>query len=246
MLKTVGFDRYIQRGWLNAIAGKLCMEGEGIDSIRDYLHDLLKADYPNYEARRKTLTVLTRIWIRIPNNMDGLQKQAVSLFERVTPTERIWLHWGMTMVAYPFFGDIASTIGRLLSLQGETTTYQVHQRIEEKWGRRTTVVRAIDRVIQSMYEWKVIQLLDEDRNSTIKSSHKLSTNNAELQLWLLQAILLSEGTGSMQMQQAMSFPSIFPFILNITRLDLQESNALEYSRQDINSEIITMKRQKAR
>lgn len=244
MLKTVGFDRYIQLDWLNAIAGKLCVEGENRDSIRDYLHDLLKADYPNYEARRKTITVLTRIWTRIPSKMDGLQEQAVSLFDKVAPAEKIWLHWGMTMAAYPFFEDITSAIGRLLSLQGETTTNQIHQRIEEKWGQRTTVVRAIDRVIQSMYEWKVIQLLD-DNNNTIRALRKFSTNKRDLQLWLLQAVLLSEGTDSMQVQQAMSFPSIFPFTLNITRLDLQKSNVWEYSKQDINTEILTMRHWKA-
>ena len=245
MLRTIGFDRYIQLNSLNAIASKLCQQYDDINSIRNHMHDLLKSEYPNYEARRKTITVITRIWIRVPNNVKELQKDALWLLNNIQPKERIWLHWGMAMVAYPFFRDITLTIGRLLSLQCETATNQIHHRVQKNWGQRTTVIRAIDRVIQSLHEWKAIDLLKNRRKNAINAFTKLTTNNIDLQIWLIKAIFIAEGVDSMQMKGVMTSPSIFPFLLNISRSDLQRSNVLEYSKQDSNSEILMIKYQRA-
>jgi hypothetical protein len=242
MLKTIGFDRYIQLDWLNAVANKLCQSSWDFDSIRGYMHDLLNTYHPNYEARRKTITVLTRIWLRVPSDAREVQLQAISLFDQVPESERIWLHWGMTMIAYPFFRDITSSIGKLLSLQRQPSIHQIHNLVENKWGQRTTVKRAVNRVIQSLREWNTIY--NQHNTNTFTVPIKFTTNNKDLQRWLLEAILRSEGIDSMQMQRLLNSPSIFPFLINTSSLDFRSSNTLEYSKQAYNSEILAIRYQR--
>jgi hypothetical protein len=66
-----------------------------------------------------------RIWSGIPPERISLRDRAVALLPRISGQERIWLHWGMTALAYPFFRDTAEVVGRLLALQDDFTTAQV-------------------------------------------------------------------------------------------------------------------------
>ena len=237
MLKMIGFDRYIELKWLNNIAAMRSLTYDH-DSIHKHMHEILINNYPKYEARRKTITVLTKIWVRIPNKLEKLQQQALLLFNEVKPSEFIWIQWGMVLVTYPFFRDIVSTIGRLLLLQTEITSNEIHLRMEKKWGKRTTLIRAINRVLQSMYEWNIIC---QGKDGNILIPPKKITNNKKLQLWLIEAFLRSESVDSLYLPQIFNSSTLFPFSITISRLDLQKSTIFEYSRYNLNNETIIIK-----
>jgi hypothetical protein len=73
------------------------------------------------------MTVLMRMWVRVPKEHRQLHQNAIKLFNIVQHQDRIWIHWGMILLAYPFFRDVASTVGRLMLLQGEVTSSQIHR-----------------------------------------------------------------------------------------------------------------------
>ena len=65
MLKNVGFLQYIKKDWLDATMA-FYQNGQNIDEIKASLDTLIKHDVRKNEERRKTIDVLTRIWIRVP------------------------------------------------------------------------------------------------------------------------------------------------------------------------------------
>ena len=74
------------------------------------------------ESRAKSSGIVLRIWSNIPPEACRTARPSPGNAAADSGQERIWLHWGMTARAYPFFRDTAEVIGRLLALQDDFTT----------------------------------------------------------------------------------------------------------------------------
>ncbi len=64
--------------------------------------------------RRKAIDILIKIWVTTRELAPALREQAVAFF-RATPViaDRLWLHYGLTLVSYPLFREATAAIGRV-------------------------------------------------------------------------------------------------------------------------------------
>ncbi len=216
-LEMVGFDRFIKLEWLDAIAGAL-QNHEDISEIREQMKEILSVYYPTYEARKKTLTVLSRIWVKIPEEHKPLRDEALSLITEIEEDDRLWLHWGLCLVAYPFFRDVASIVGRLISLQGNTSLSEVRRRLFEQWGQRSKVERSSRHVMRSMVSWEVIK--HTDTRGVYEPPPKRDVGASQLQFWLLEALLRSGAAEVIPIDQLFHMPSAFPFSFSVSSSEL--------------------------
>ena len=102
---TIGFDRTIDLEWLDAAAGYLAAGATELDTRRllwCMLDGLVGGNAVN-SARGKTLTVLMRIWVTVPQAAILLRNSALEPFPSAMRDERLALHWAMTVACYPFF-----------------------------------------------------------------------------------------------------------------------------------------------
>lgn len=241
--QAIGFDRELQLSWLDLTAG-LAQEELDVQRIRPKLQDLLADEVPGSEACRKTVTLLTRLWVRVPAEHQALQSEALDLLASVLPEERLWLHWGMSILAYPFFYDVAGTVGHLLKLQGEFESTQVHQRMRESWGQRTTLDRAINRVIQTYVIWDVLQQTTKPR--VYQASPVRQTANSDLALWFMESIILGIRQSSNQedrqipLNELVQSSAIFPFDLTPHVVPLRRSDRFAISYQGLDMEMVAL------
>lgn len=241
--QTIGFDRELQLSWLDLTA-RLAQEELNVQQIRSKLQELLADEVPGSEACRKTVTLLTRLWIRIPVEHQTLQTEALELLADVLPEERLWLHWGMSMLAYPFFYSVADTVGHLLKLQGEFEALQVRQRMREIWGQRTTLDRAINRVIQTYLSWGVLQQTNKPR--VYQPTQIRQTQNSDLALWFMESILRAirqadnQDDRQLPLVELVQSPAIFLFDLTPHIIDLRMSNRFEISHQGLDMEMVVL------
>jgi len=237
---SIGFDRRVDSEWLDAIAQQVANGMTGAD-LREYAFDLMEGvvsgGRKHGTAAQKTVTVLTRTWANVNPEVVGLRERAVELLPSLSPQERIGLHWTMAIAGYRFFGDVASTAGRLLQLQGDLNLDQATRRLREAWGERSTMTRATQRVVRSMVQWGA--LADTDLKGVYRQIPRRIAVPESLACLLAESLLIHEGRG-MPVEEVRRHPALFPFELNFTHGALRRSSVFQVDRQGLDEDVVRL------
>jgi hypothetical protein len=238
---TIGFDRTIHIEWLDIAAARVS-RGEIALEIRKVLWDFLEDVVPgntNNSGRGKTLTVLTRIWLTVPKQVEPLRGRALKCLAGVDGENRVAVHWAMVVATHPFFFDVATCVGKLLALHGQANRSQIKRRMTESWGDRSTLERTIQHVLKSMVQWGVLRPGSEMGSLVVaRNPIQISEEIAEL---LLHGVMLSQGRG-MSLSQLVSHPSLFPFKLQVNAARLRKHEGLQVQRQGDLSDFVELAR----
>ncbi|MFC1805395.1 hypothetical protein ACFL09_00250 [Planctomycetota bacterium] len=239
--KPIGFDRKIELEWLDATA-EWAAEGLPPDEIRgrldSFLAEHVAGDGP-HSAKGKTKTVLLHIWVLVPDALVPLRDRGLALLRGLPASARLPLHWGMSVATYPFFREVAATTGRLLNVQGNAPMAQVMRRMIESWGQRSTLSRAVARVLRSFVDWGA--LLETHDRGVFVSAPKASTDGYEgVGVWLAEACLSGAESAMVQFRQLIANPALFPFSVGLTSRDLRRSPSLEVIRQGLSEDYVRL------
>lgn len=240
--RVLGFDRRITLEWLEATL-RLIALGLPPAEIRQRLDPTLDGHVSGssaHSARGKTKTVLMHIWVNVPPSSVGLRNRGVELSGLLTDESRLALHWGMCLATYPFFCDLALTTGRLLQMQDEVRLAQVHRRMTEIWGDRSTLTRAVQRAIRNFAEWKVLSETERRSHYTPAEKVKL-THQPALSAWLLEALIVGSNSTSRSLKELLASPVFFPFELSLSSAELQRHSGLEVIRHGLDDEIVLLR-----
>ena len=120
--QKVGIGRLVRLSWLEETAS-LVLAGNGKSQIHDTLDRLLTGQISvggnaPRSGRAKAITVLMKTWLIVPGGLEALRDDGLRLLNQVGGGERIAVHWGMLLAAYPFWGAVAARTGRQLRVQG--------------------------------------------------------------------------------------------------------------------------------
>jgi hypothetical protein len=241
MRKVVGISQKIKRGWLDAVLDRL-VETTDKAELRAFLDKHLKEELPGTESRAKSSGIVLRIWSGTPAERMDQRNRAISMLSRIPGQERIWLHWGMTALAYPFFRDTAEVVGRLLTLQDDFTTAQVQGRMLTNWGDRATSKDAVQKLITSLVDWEVLRSTKTKGHFLL--ARKMTASNLDLQLWLLEALLGASATDEIEAQQLLRLPESFPFKLSVGVADLRRHEGFNIYRQGLDIDMVSLRKVK--
>jgi hypothetical protein len=241
MRKIVGISQKIKRAWLDAVLDRLVKTTAEAEP-RTFLDKHLKEELPGTESRAKSAGIILRIWSGIPPERVALRDRAVALLPRITGQERIWLHWGMTALAYPFFRDTAEVVGRLLALQDDFTTAQVQGRMLTTWGDRATSKEAAQKLITTLVDWEVLRSTKTKGHFLL--ARKMTASIPDLQLWLLEALLGASAADEIEAQQLLRLPESFPFTISVGVADLRRHEGFNIHRQGLDMDMVALKKVK--
>lgn len=213
--KQIGVDRLIRLEWLERTAKLAMMEDDPAkitEVMRSHIQDEFTITGSSLRSSiDKTLTILKKIWVQPHDSLLSLRDSGLELLRSVNKGEGVAVHWGMMMAAYPFWGSVAASVGRLLSLQDRVSGLDVQRRLREKYGDREIVSRCTKIMLNSYSDWGV--LARGKKKSIYFKSRKYSLNKPELIAWLLAAYLYSIPDGKQDLPSAMNSTSLFPFSL---------------------------------
>lgn len=239
----VGFDRKIRLEWLDATAD-WAAEGLPIPEIRARLAWLLQGQVAGegpHSARGKTITVLVRVWALVPPDLKPLRDEGLNFLRRRAGRDRLPLHWGMCLATYPFFRDVATIVGRLLVLQGTVAASQITRRVAETWGERSTIARAVPRVLGSLVLWGALAQAGPRGVYAGTTKILVGSQKDETGPWLAEAALSGCRRPSHSLRGLVASPALFPFALDLRAPDLLRSPRLEIHRQGLDEDLVLRK-----
>jgi hypothetical protein len=238
MRAVIGIDRKIKRAWLDALLDHMAQSTDP-EELRRFLDERLAEELSGHASRAKSVGIALKIWSGIPANRVPLRDRAIALLPKISGRERVWLHWGMTSLVYPFFRDTVEVVGRLLTLQDDFTTAQVQERLLKKWGDRATTKEAAQKLLHTLVDWEVLR-------STKSKGHfllvaRMSSPSSALQLWLLESMLAASSAEEVEAQQLLRLPEMFPFQLSIGLSDLRKHEGFHINRQGLDMDMASVR-----
>ncbi len=244
MIRTlVGFDRKIEREWLEFAAAQ-AIEELPADEMRkrlwDFLEGRVSAGSSGWNSDRgKVITVLMRIWGPGTGRYEELRARASEALDGSATEFRLAVHWALCLGSYPFFADVARVTGQHLALHGEVVLDEVRRRLVESWGDRTVVRRGSQRILRSMIDWAVLKE-GVRRGSYLKGSEQSISHPAVSRL-LAEGLLLALAGEALAAPKLRSHPSLFPFRVELGDLALGHGEGpLRLEREALGSEYLRL------
>lgn len=201
----IGFDRFIQLDWAAAALNVRAGTAE-VDS----LNALLAEAGLSAEAKKKTRTVLNRLWLEPRASLVEFADRGVSLYNSRTDVPIAALCWGVAIATYPFFGKVAELVGRLSALQGDCASAEVHRRMSEIYGEREGTRRMTNMAIQTEASWGAVERVEKGKR-VIRVAPTIIDDN-ELTAWLIEAAV-RYAAKPLSVTSLPSLPVLFPFTL---------------------------------
>ena len=237
MDKGIGFNRNIKLEWLDATAA-FCAEMDDPAAIRQRLKPILGEDREGSEAIRKSIDILLNIWHKIQEEHPDLHAQAIRLYQKSTHSQdRIWLHYGLTMLYYPFFRQCTTAIGLLSRYEETITNKGVIEKMIGELGHLGSLERAAQRVVASLRDWGI--LTDSDLSYAYTPQYRVfQASTQELEQWFLACTLKSHPAEQLPFADLLHLPALFPFQFTVSVYDLRRADAFEVQRQGLGFDMV--------
>jgi hypothetical protein len=230
MDKNIGFRRNIYLSWMDAAAA-YWVETPEPAALRARLDPVVAQQIASPESRRMAIDVLIAIWGKSAVKHPALQADALALFTRSsTLDDRIWLHYGLTLVVYDFFRLGVLTIGQLSRYQETITPREVKQRLVADLGQMGSLDNAADRILFTLRNWGILAETEKRHTYRPLRGH-FSASDAALEEWLLAAALTAHPAGELPFADLVRLPELFPFRLSVSVDQLRRSERFDVHRQ---------------
>jgi hypothetical protein len=229
----IGFDRFVHLDWA-AIALRI----RAREANSEDLMEVLFASHAGAAAKKKTRTVLNRLWLEPRPDLVEFADRGVQIYRDAPAITIPALTWGMAIASYPFFGRVAEIVGRLTALQGDCTSAEVHRRMAEIYGEREGTRRMTNMVLQSQASWGAIERLNNGKKIVRKSA--INLDGSPLAAWLAEACLRYSGR-ALPVDVIASNPSVFPFNFGgPTSYLLSKSRMLEMRVDSAGNQVVSL------
>jgi hypothetical protein len=230
MDKGIGFRRNILLPWLDA-AASYRSETDDVPEIRGRLDILVGQDIGSTANRRMAIDTLINIWVKSRSISPRLHDEALAHSEEAyTGDSRLWLHYGLILLAYPFFREVAAVIGQLARQGNSVTSRMVKRRLIASRGHLGSLEKAVERVIFSLRNWGLLENSGE-RYHYAPRSQVLVSDSSEVEVWLLACALRAHPAEELPFVDLVRLAELFAFRIKVGLGALRQSPHFAVDRQ---------------
>jgi len=230
MDKGIGFNRNIYLPWLDATAA-FCAETDDAAEIRARLEPVVGQRISSAVNRRKAIDILINIWVKSAEIALQLRDEAVSRFQStIVIGDRIWLHYGLTLLYYSFFREVTAAIGQLARTEDHVTPAIVKQRLISGRGQLGSLEKAVERIMFSLRNWSMLTDTDQ-RHTYAPRRQAFPASSPDLEAWLLACALRAHPADEIPFTDLLRLPELFPFRFTLTLDHLRQHPQFAVQRQ---------------
>ena len=239
MEKKIGFRRNIYLQWMDAVAAYSAETSDPAE-LRARLDPIVGEQIKSAENRAYAITILLNIWAVSAETHSRLQSDAVNFFAHTTEmADRLWLHYGMTLLAYDFFRLGVIAMGELSRYDDVITPKAVKRKLTAELGQLGGLEKATERVIFSLRNWGV--LVESDQRYAYRSLRRhFSASSVELETWMLAAALRAHPAEELPFADLVRLPELFPFGFTLTLDDLRRTDRFTVNRQGLGWDMVRL------
>ena len=228
--KGIGFNRNILLPWLDAAAA-ICLETDDEKELRQRLQPIVAEDVNSPTNLRKTIAILVNIWQRTGKTEPLLRQAALDYYRTTVQLEdRLWLHYGMVMLAYSFFYQCTAVIGQLSRYDDPISVALIRKQLIAEIGQLGSLSEAVNRAVYSLREWNIL-VQGAERNTYLAKRNAFVANEPQLETWLLACGLKWNVATESPLADLVRMPALFPFQFSLTLDDIRQASWFEVERQ---------------
>jgi hypothetical protein len=223
--KAVVFSRSVQPEWLNRTV-ELYQETKDAEEVKKRLDEYLAGFINSDIVLKKTRKILLKTWVNVEDKQKGLRDEGVELYKDCSALEKAALHWAMLLAAFPLFKDTCAAIGKLSLLQEEITLAQIRRRVYELWGERSTLEYAIEKLLQTMRNFQVL----ERKRPGVYQVVRYNISRQEVIFYLLSVLMRNSGRLYVSFPELAGMAELFPFQFDVHLQALLDSSLFKVDR----------------
>lgn len=237
MDKNIGFRRNIHLAWLDATAS-FCLETDDAGEVRARLDPVVGERIASRENRRMAIDILMNVWLKTGDEHPRLRQEALDLFANAEATrDRLWLHYGLTLLYYDFFRLGVAALGRISRYNDVVTATDLKKQIYAELGQLGAINKAAERIIFSLRDWGILAET-EKRNAYHPLRQALATDDRKVEQWLLAVALTASPAEEIPFADLVRLPELFPFSFRTTVDNLRLNPRFEVHRQGLGFDMV--------
>lgn len=242
--EKIGIQRELDIKWFD-YAASIYAAGYDKSSARQEFYNYLDnlSDFttpPTAQTKTYIAHALIKTWIDPDKELIPLRNNAFDLLNS-NRNNSIAVHWLLLCAAYPFWFNVAASIGRLLNLQDQATQSQIVLRLKEKYGDRQTVSRRARYVIRSFITWGFLR--DSESLGCYEKNSPLVIEDKKVAALMLESGLHAVPEGKWSLNVILNNPGFFPFQLPRMTGDIisQLNNRIDVVRYGLDEDLLKLK-----
>lgn len=236
MKKAVGFDQKILLHHMDFIAREI-PRTEKLQDLYEKVDQFLTADIAGAKARLNARTILFKIWVHVAQEYESLRAEALEITNHIPQSERKAVHWGMTLLAYPFFADLVTDLGSLFKIQQEVPSAQISRMMKARYGDRRRVEVSISATLTTLREWGM--MISPKKAVQTPPSERIPIHNAALKQWLCEVLLRVAEVSALPIEQFRDHPLLFPFQIEMASEEFDRER-FHVIRQGVNQRVVAL------
>lgn len=212
----VGFDQKVLIHQLDFVASKV--NQTSTTNMHELLKNYLINDIKGNASRRCAHAIIMKIWWSVDEGHIPVRDYAAIIYPNLTTSEKKFVHWCMTCLAYPFLRKQVNYTGKQFRLADDVTSRTIVAEMKSMYGDRRRIEVATGAVLSTVKNWNILEMSSPGLYHL--PERKIEIHESELKFFILEVLFEHLNSNNVTLEYVNNNALFFPFDYHVSIGDL--------------------------